>query len=306
MARKRMKKPVGSRKVNTEANQYDKVFKEAMRAALPALLTDILQMPEGTFEPVHIEFQRTLERKTDFAGRFIVEGQSDTIVQLEAQTSNDSKMAHRLHLYAGLILYQYPEYEIDQIVFFLGRERPTMPTRLQRKGLDFRFRLVWIKEIPYRNFLDSGKPELALLAILADHGNQPAEVVMEEVVNELRRLAVQDSDRALHLQQLHILSNLHNLQQIFYSIMQSISEIIDERKDPYFQRGEKIGMEKGMEKGIEKGMEKGVIASVERIILRFPHLNDAEVADIFQLSVERVAAIRKALTEKGGTEKPNS
>lgn len=88
------------------------------------------------------------------------------------------------------------------------------------------------------------------------------------------------------------------MQQIFHNIMQNISEIIDERKDPYFQRGEKIGLEKGNEKGRQAGIEEGLADAVKRIMLRFPHFSDAEVADIFRLPVERVTAIRKELTEQ--------
>ncbi|MFN0015501.1 MAG: hypothetical protein ACKVU2_13225 [Saprospiraceae bacterium] len=128
---------------------------------------------------------------------------------------------------------------------------------------------------------------------------------MTEIVDELRRLTPAGSDRDLRLQQIHILSNLHDLQQIFQNIMQNISEIIDERKDPFFQSGEKIGFEKGIEKGKEKGrkegLEKGISVAIAKVLRKFLHFSDKEVADIFPLPIERIAAIRNGLTK---TEKP--
>ncbi|MEQ1747155.1 MAG: hypothetical protein ABMA02_17120 [Saprospiraceae bacterium] len=73
-----------------------------------------------------------------------------------------------------------------------------MPVTLQRTGLDFKFLLVWIKEIPYQEFLKTGKAELVLMGVLADYGEQTAETVMAEGVNELSRLTPKGMARELH------------------------------------------------------------------------------------------------------------
>ena len=132
MREKRNLRPVPTvSDAKTEVNQYDKVFKETVRAQLPALLTEILKLPAGSFELLHIEFQRTIERKTDFVGILRADGQPDTIVQLEVQTGDDAQMVYRLLFYSGLILPRYPKCDLHQIVLFLGQKRPTMATSSQ-------------------------------------------------------------------------------------------------------------------------------------------------------------------------------
>ena len=239
-----------------ESNQYDKVFKEALREGLPVLMTEILKIPAGDFKPVHLELQRTIERKADFIGKLVAPDLPKTIAHLEVQAKDAHKMVLRTYFYSGLIVQQYPDWDLLQCVFYIGKKRPKMPTVLKKSGIDYHFRLIWIKDIPYREFLKTNKPEIMLLGLLAGYGNKSAQEVLTEVVHKIRQKTPSELDFQHRVQQLHILSNLHQIQHIFENVMLNISEFIDERKDPFFQRGEKIGIEKGIEKDIEKGIEK--------------------------------------------------
>jgi predicted transposase YdaD len=90
--------------------------------------------------------------------------------------------------------------------------------------------------------------------------------------------------------------------------MLNISEYIDERKDPFFQRGEKLGIQRGeqigIERGIEKGIEKGIrlgmtektLGIVSNLILRSDH-DDAFIASIAGLETRVVAQIRELIRQ---------
>lgn len=80
---------MASGNANQEANQYDKVFKETLREGLPTLLTEILKMPTGHFKPVHLELQRTIERKADFIGKLAAPDIPKTIAHLEVQAKDE-------------------------------------------------------------------------------------------------------------------------------------------------------------------------------------------------------------------------
>lgn len=116
-----------------------------------------------------------------------------------------------------------------------------MPTILKKSGVDYHFRLIWIKNIHYQEFLETNKPEIMLLGLLAGYGGKSAQEVLTKVVHKIRERTPSELDFQQRVQQLHILSNLHQIQNIFEHVMLNISELIDERKDPFFQRGEKIG-----------------------------------------------------------------
>jgi len=61
------------------------------------------------------------------------------------------------------------------------------------------------------------------------------------------------------------------------------------------EKGIEKGRKEGLEKGLEKGLEEGVTESVKKIMHRFPQFSDTEIADIFQLPLQRVNAIRAEL-----------
>jgi hypothetical protein len=290
--RRKKRKPSES-----EPNQYDKIFKEVLRRGTPTLLTEILKVASGKYQPIHPDLQRTIEKKADFLGKLFAVGDAQKIVHLEVQATDDSDMIFRELLYLALILVNYPTWQVEQIVFAIGKERPKMPTFLKRENLDFKFRLIWIKDISYREFLKTGKPEIMLFGILAGFEQKNAQEVMTEIVNEVRRTAKSQLDFERHTEQLHILSHLHTLQEIFRAVMVNISKLIDETQDPFFQRGEVIGIEKGIEKGIEQGIEKGLSAKTLEIIINLITQSDlpdgliASIAGSTQNTVEKMREI---------------
>ncbi|MEQ1747154.1 MAG: hypothetical protein ABMA02_17115 [Saprospiraceae bacterium] len=54
-------------------------------------------------------------------------------------------------------------------------------------------------------------------------------------------------------------------------------------------------MNKDLKRGLNKGREEAFTEAAGKIIIKFPHFTDEEIADIFQVQVERIAAIRKRM-----------
>ena len=78
--------------------------------------------------------------------------------------------------------------------------------------------------------------------------------------------------------------------------MFNISELIDERQDPFFQRGIEVGIEKGVEKGIEQGIEQGRLEDVERMLRK--GFKPEVVADVLEVPMEAVLKMQQKIQEE--------
>lgn len=64
---------------------------------------------------------------------------------------------------------------VKQFVIFLGADKPTMPTQLDRERLHFSYPLISLSELDYHIFLNSDKPEEIILSILANFVGEKSE-----------------------------------------------------------------------------------------------------------------------------------
>jgi len=67
------------------------------------------------------------------------------------------------------------------------------------------------------------------------------------------------------------------------------------------EKGIKKGREEGIEKGIEKGREEALIIAIGRVMAKFSHFSDQEIAEIFELSAERISELRALWSERQAT-----
>jgi uncharacterized radical SAM superfamily protein len=165
-----------SREREGEGNQYDRILKEALRHGMPTLIFKILGLPYGHYRSVHVELQRTLERRADFITEVKATDGVEYIIHIEVQAANDAKMIYRELMYSALILNQYPDHTVLQYVLYLGKESPQMLTSLKNRNINFQFHLIWIKDIPYESFLNTEEPDLILLAVLANYRGKTVSV----------------------------------------------------------------------------------------------------------------------------------
>jgi hypothetical protein len=296
---KKVKKPdptIPNPKAIEEGNWADKIFKELFKETLPTFLTEILHLPAGEYRPAYMELQKTIEKRTDFLGKLFANANSKLIAHVEVQNEDEKNMVYRKLVYFALILDRYKGWDLLQYVFFIGKNKPKMATSLTRNGLNFFFKLIWIKDIHYSEFMKTGKTELMLLAALANYGDKTAKEVMLEVVNEVKKLSKTTEDFEKRIEQLHILSNVHNLHQIFETVMTSISQFINVEKDPFYKKGVIKGMAEGELRGELRGELKSNVKIAINLILKSKH-DDAFIADISTIPVENVTKFRSLITE---------
>ncbi len=284
-----------------DANWFDKLFKELLQNSLPQLASEVLHVPASQYRPMPVELHRTLEKRADFLGKLYGSPAEKSLLHLEIQLADERNMVYRELLYAALILDKHKGWELEQIVLCIGPKRPVMPTELQRKRLGFSFRLVWIKDIPYREFLKTGNPELMLLAALADFEGKSPKTVMEEIFNGVHQTTPSQLDFDLKVAQLHIFSGVHNLHQIFDEVMAAISvyELPGLRRDPFYKKGKREGKREGIFEGqliaacnlirnsdhpdsfvaSMTGLEESVVRQIRSILLKNPKATPEAIAE---------------------------
>lgn len=80
---------------SNQANQYDKIFKENMEAALPGLIKKVLNINVVQTEELPDDLQYTKERRPDVLKKITDDRGKIFVLHLEFQTANEAKMEYR-------------------------------------------------------------------------------------------------------------------------------------------------------------------------------------------------------------------
>jgi predicted transposase YdaD len=64
---------------------------------------------------------------------------------------------------------------------------------------------------------------------------------------------------------------------------------------PYVLQLYKEGLEKGLEKGSEKGKNEGMVITISNFMRKNPSLTNEQIADMFDISVDKVREMREKL-----------
>lgn len=230
------------------ARRYDKIFKENLEKAIPAILRLTVGEFVSRLRPQNVEMQRTRERKADFVGKAWDDSQGmETVLHLEFQIKNDPRMLYRMLEYKAMLRRKFPDLRIRQYVIAFGKNPPRMADVLDEPDHYYRYHLLWLGDIPYYRFLQSEDPEEVLLAVLADYSWETPEWVAHALVKRLRETSKAPSDFQHYAEQLRVLSNLRKLQPLIEIIMDKISEFFVEERDPLYRKGERKGKRKGLD-----------------------------------------------------------
>jgi hypothetical protein len=229
-----------------QVNQYDKVLRENIEAALPGLIRNLLDIHAVHTEELPDDIQHTKERKPDVLKRVTDKKGKTFVLHIEFQAKNEPKMAFRMAEYYIMLLRKY-ELPIQQHVIYIGAGSPTMADHICSESMTFKYRLLALSVIDYRLFLRSDHPEEKMLAILADFGGDDTKQIIENIVGHVIATSRGDFSKLRHMQQLRILSKLRNFTVDNLKIMDSIADLISEEDDILYKRGEKKGMEKEKE-----------------------------------------------------------
>lgn len=269
-------------KSKSQANQYDKIFKENIEAVIPSLMQNILGINAVLSEELPDDIQHTKERKPDVLKK-ITDIQGDTFVlQIEFQVVDESQMVYRMAEYHVMLARKY-ELPIKQFVIFIGSNTAKMPTQIDSELMQYRFPLISFSEIDYHIFLKSEKPEEIILGILADFKQETPENAIKLIIERIEETTEGDFSLKRYFNQLRVLAQLRNLELKFKNVMDSIAQYISEERDVLYLRG--------MDKGEEKASERFVGNLLAKMSLTLE-----QIADIAGVSVEFVKSVKQKLT----------
>ena len=162
---------------------------------------------------------------------------------------------------------------------------------MEHEFLTFRYQLVDFKNIPYREFLQSDKPEEIILAILGNFEKRKAEEIGEQILRKINALKIRNEIKLKSVKQLEVLSSLRNLQEIIDILIPKIMPLeYDITKDIRYKQGQ----EQGIEKGIEIGETK-VRVEIILTMLKKGNMSIKEIASVAKVSMAYVRKLAKAL-----------
>ena len=263
-----------------QVNQYDKIFRENIEAALPGLIRNLLGIQAVYTEELPDDIQHTKERKPDVLKKVTDKNGETFVLHIEFQVKDEQEVVFRMAEYFIMLLRRY-KLPVQQYVIYIGAGNPTMTDKIRSASMNFKYQLIALSAVDYHLLLRSNNPEEKMLAILADFGGNDPRRVIEDIVNQVITASSGNFSKLRHIRQLRILAQLRNLAPDNLKIMDSIANYFSDEKDILYRRGEL--------KGIEKGIEKGKKAIVKNLLLK----TDFTIAKIAGLTNVTEAFVRK-------------
>ncbi len=219
------------------SQDYDKIIKENIEEIILPLAEKLLNIHPEKLEEIADDLQRTLERKPDFLKKVVHQNsKKDYILHIEFQVANDLEMKYRMHEYYALLHRKY-KINVLQVVFYIGDKKCTMTTKLDLLNLSFSYNLYSLKDISYKKFINSDKPEEVILAILANFENEKSEKIIELIFDRIEATTKQNLEREKIVKQLEILSTLRKLQSKIINQLQRMPFTYDIKNDIRYQQG---------------------------------------------------------------------
>ena len=273
-----------------EGNKFDKILKENFEAVLPPFLERYFGLNIVAFEKLDPKLQTTIEKETDFI-RIVTTAEGERfILHIEFQAKNESDMIYRIKEYDGIIQRKY-QLEIRHFVIFLGAGKMTMRTQLHENEVFRGFEVLNLNELNYDDFLMSQIPEEIIFAILCDFKGEQEEKIVRSILTKLQKVSGHPNKLQKFVKQLHMLSQLTNLDDIVDKVREEMPVFIDITQNALYKRG-----------GRETLAEHNRL-SIIRMLERDMPIKD--IAEIIDVSIDDVIAIKNEM-DKAAKEKRNT
>jgi predicted transposase YdaD len=289
-------------------NDYDKIIKENFDELLPHMLKVVFGLDVPNLLNLKDKLQITIEREMDHLKMVVHEDPAKNYgLHWEVQ-STDEDMRRRNLLYYGLFYERY-QLPLRQYVIYIGDQpaKKILNNSLHFESLTYNFEVVALKTISKDLFLQSDKPEVVILAILADFGKDKPEKVIKQILEHLLKIVGRVPSLKKCHQQLLVLARLRKLEVITKAeiILMPIHYEIEtdglylEGIEIGVEKGIGIGIEKGMEKGMEKGIEKGIEKTNTEAVTRMLRQQKFTLADIMLIQNVSESFVRKIAQDLG-------
>jgi predicted transposase YdaD len=241
--------------------KYDQTLKALFLSPPRRLIECLLGAPLAITEMLPTEYSTVQERRADLVARL----EDGRLLHLELQSTSEDISWRELDYYS-LICRDHGQPPL-QIVLYIGFGKMRIPSGIDHENLQFRYRVVDIREMDGEVMLGSDSLEDNLLAILCRLAD-----TREALRRILRRVAALSPERRQDaLAQLLILSGLRQLTRAVREEMQAMPITLDIEENSFlkelYEQAKREGEQEGRQEGRQQGRQEGRTEG-ERLILR--------------------------------------
>ncbi len=230
-----------------EPQAYDKILKENLEGIILSFAFKYLGIQEKNINRLPEQLQTTTQREVDFLAK--VKGKSldkDYLLHIEFQTRPEKNMVLRMQEYHAIIYRKY-KIPIKHFVIHLGQENTKMRSSLEESEIFRGFTLVSLKDLDYKTLLSAPHAGEIILAILADYKNNPPEVIIRFILQQLKSKVDNPVELEKYVKQLIILAKLRKLDNVVHQNSDHMPLDIKIEESGVYQVGHKRGIEQGKE-----------------------------------------------------------
>ena len=227
--------------------EYDVVLKLLLRGSAKVVLDELAGTTIASW--LNIEVPELVNRRVDLLG----ETADGMLIQIELQSGLENRMALRMAEYS-LAIYRLRRKFPRQIVLYVGEPPLKMDDTLVGPDLQFRYRLIDVRDLDGERLRQS--PEIGdnVIAILTRFRDQRG--ALNEILGKLSDLDV--DAREFYLRALLTLAGLRGLEETVEEEarkMPLLNEILENRV---------LGRE--FKRGLEQGVQQGELTLLRRLI----------------------------------------
>ena len=204
------------------SQDYDKIVKENFKPNVLPLLELIFNMKVKSAKSISVKLQHTIEKEPDFL--FLVETETpneEHILQVEFQAPDKrhrNQWVFRGVFYKGFLLLEKRKPVIQYFVY-MGDGPCPMNDEYKDITTRHKINIIDLKEIDYEKFLNAGKPELVVFAVLGNFKQQHPQAVISNIIQKLKRLTHGPLELKKYTSQLRILSKLRKFEDLTFKII---------------------------------------------------------------------------------------
>ena len=280
-------------------NIYDISLKK-MIAGLEGAFTELFlgfKIKEAS-EPLNVELAKIEEKKADFVCKIIDENEKESILHIEFQTSNHKEMHFRMLRYLTELYKKY-KLPIIQLVIYIGKEKIAMEDNIKfeikETKIEYKYKLIDIKEINCESLIDSNNSNLVILGILCDFKNKNKNEVVRKILKKIKKLCKNDNNELNNkILKLEVFSRLRNLTEIVKKEEEMLEDTIKMQDLPSYA----FGLNRGLEEGREEGREDGILQVARNLILA--NIGQEIIEKTTGLSIEEIKKYKKEIEQGGG------
>ena len=245
---------------------------------------DIVELTE-----LPTETRRVEARQADIVLKAMDRMGEQFILHLELQNANHAQMPLRMMRYYTDIALAHPGMTIHQYVVYTGRGKLNMADQVAHPAWCYRYQLINMNALDYREFIGDGSPSALALAMLCDFKEQPAESVFEILLHRLTTLLADAPDDLLnYLKIMEFLSIDRDLESVFKIKEAEVLSAINIERMPSYQMGMEAGQMEGIKTGMQQGMQRGMQQGVKQ------GMKQAE-----EIGKQRVRTIAERMLQEG-------